>query len=236
LNKKLQYYFGVLSLVLISCKKLERLNPKDANGINIVVLDIDGNSYKTVKIGNQTWMAENLKTTKFNDGTSIPNVTDATQWSELTTAAWCNYNNSDSLGKIYGKLYNWFAVSPTTNGNKNVCPTGWHIPSDVEWAVLTDYLGGQTVAGGKMKEVGTTNWNSPNADATNDSGFTGLPGGSRNYYGDYDIIGNYAGFWWSSTENATGLAWFRILHDSSGVAYRFYRSKKDGLSVRCLRD
>jgi len=235
LNKKLLYYFGVLILVLISCKKLERVNPKDANGINFVVLDIDGNSYKTVKIGNQTWMAENLKTTKFNDGTSIPNVTDATQWSELTTAAWCNYNNSDSLGKIYGKLYNWYAVSPTTNDNKNVCPTGWHVPTDAEWTVLTDYLGGASVAGGKMKEVGTTSWKSPNTEATNTSLFSALPGGYRSSIGDYYDIG-FGGNWWSSSEYNTGTAWNRHLNNGTGIAYRDGNDKGDGFSVRCLRD
>ncbi|NDF60572.1 MAG: hypothetical protein EB100_05775, partial [Crocinitomicaceae bacterium] len=126
-------------------------NPTSGYGPNIS--DNDGNTYKTVYIGTQQWMAENLKVTKYNDGTSIPNISNNTQWSNLTTGAWSYYNNDVANNAKYGKLYNWYAVSPTTNGNKNVCPTGWHVPTDAEWTVLTDYLGGENVAGGKMKEV-----------------------------------------------------------------------------------
>jgi uncharacterized protein (TIGR02145 family) len=202
-------------------------------GANIT--DVDGNTYKTVTIGTQQWMAENLKVSKYNDGTTIPNITDNTQWSQLTTGAWSYYNNDAANNTKYGKLYNWYAVSPTTNGNKNVCPTGWHVPNDAEWTVLTDYLGGESVAGGKMKEVGTTNWNSPNTDATNTSLFTGLPGGYRSSNGSYSFIGNF-GFWWSSTENNTNYAWSRYLDYGNGVAYSYSYYESDGLSVRCLRD
>ena len=134
----------------------------------------------------------------------------------------------------YGKLYNWYAVSKTTNGNKNVCPTGWHVPTDAEWTVLTDYLGGASVAGGKMKEVGTTNWNSPNTDATNTSLFTGLPGGSRFNSGNYYYIG-YNGYWWSSSESNAYSAWYRYLGEY-GDANRGNDGKMYGFSVRCLRD
>ena len=199
------------------------------------ITDVEGNSYKTVTIGTQTWMAENLKVTKYNDGTAIPNITDNTQWSNLTTGAWSYYNNDVTNNAKYGKLYNWYAVSKTSNGNKNVCPTGWHVPTDAEWTVLTDYLGGETVAGGKMKEVGITSWNSPNTDATNTSLFTGLPGGNRNGNGYYSDIG-YGGYWWSSTENYTDIAWNRTLNDYLGNAYRYNYGKIYGLSVRCLRD
>ena len=201
------------------------------------ITDADNNTYKTVTIGTQQWMAENLKTSKYSDGTMILNITDDTQWQNNTTAAWANYNNSDSLDKKYGKLYNWYAVSPTTNGNKNVCPTGWHVPTDAEWTVLTDYLGGESVAGGKMKEVSTTNWNSPNTDATNTSLFTGLPGGSRSYHpGDYYGIGNSV-TWWSSTEYYSSFgAWTRRLNYGSGNASRDYSHKDYGLSIRCLKD
>jgi uncharacterized protein (TIGR02145 family) len=199
------------------------------------VTDIDGNTYKTVQIGTQVWMAENLKTAKYNDGTRIPNITDNTQWSNLTTGAWCYNDNNAAKNAKYGKLYNWYAVSPTTNGNKNVCPTGWHVPTDAEWTVLTDYLGGEIVAGGKLKEVGTANWISPNTDATNISLFTGLPGGYRSRFGDYSSIGSY-GSWWSSTEDNTDYAWYRNLFNLNGNANRNFFRKKLGLSVRCLRD
>ena len=199
------------------------------------ITDIDGNLYKTVNIGTQQWMGENLKTSKYSDGTTIPNITDNTQWASNTTGAWAYYNNDAANNPKYGKLYNWYAVSKTTNGNKNVCPTGWHVPTDAEWTVLTDYLGGESVAGGKLKEVGTTNWNSPNTGATNTSLFSALPGGDRIYDGNYFGIGS-SGYWWSSTEGNTIDAWSRNLNDNYGVAYGFISIKKDGFSVRCLRD
>jgi uncharacterized protein (TIGR02145 family) len=208
-------------------------NNKPTYGPNIN--DVEGNSYKTVTIGTQTWMAENLKVTKYNDGTTIPNITDNTQWQNNTTGAWSYYNNDEANNAKYGKLYNWYAVSKTSNGNKNVCPTGWHVPTDAEWTVLTDYLGGESVAGGKMKEVGTTNWNSPNTSATNTSLFTGLPGGNRNVIGIYSTIGN-SGDWWSSPESNANGAWNRDLNYDNGNAFRYNFNKKNGLSVRCLRD
>ena len=208
-------------------------NPTSGYGPNIT--DVENNTYKTVFIGTQQWMAENLKVSKYSDGTTIPNITDNTQWQNNTTGAWAYYNNDVANNAKYGKLYNWYAVSKTTNGNKNVCPTGWHVPTDAEWAVLTGYLGGEIIAGGKMKEVGTTGWNSPNTDAMNTSLFSALPGGSRADYGDYYHVGS-SGVWWSSTEDVTSLAWFRALKGSNGNAYRDYDSKLVGLSVRCLRD
>jgi uncharacterized protein (TIGR02145 family) len=199
------------------------------------ITDVDGNSYKTVTIGTQQWMAENLKVSKYSDGTMIPNVTDNTEWKNNTTGAWSYYNNDVANNAKYGKLYNWYAVSPTTNGNKNVCPTGWHAPTDSEWTVLTDYLGGVSVAGGKMKIVGAINWNSPNTDATNTYLFSALPGGGRRGNGDYGSIG-YSGNWWSSKEYDTDNAWYRNLENSNDAATTYFGIKGFGLSVRCLRD
>lgn len=216
---------------------LSAANPKTkpTSGYGLNITDVEGNSYKTVYIGTQQWMAENLKVTKYNDGTTIPNITDNYQWSQLTTGGWAYYNNDAANNAKYGKLYNWYAVSPTTNGNKNVCPTGWHVPTDAEWTVLTDYLGGLTVAGGKLKEEGTTSWNSPNTDATNESLFSALPGDTRDVNGNYYNIGRF-GLWWSSTENNTDYAWYLELYTGVGNAYRNSRIKKNGLSVRCLMD
>jgi uncharacterized protein (TIGR02145 family) len=182
-------------------------------------------------------MAENLKTAKYNDGTTIPNVTDDAQWANLTTGAWSYYNNDAANNAKYGKLYNWYAVSKTTNGNKNVCPSGWHVPTDAEWTVLTDYLGGTSVAGGKMKEVGTTSWANPNTFATNTSLFTGLPGGNRDHTGGYNYMVRF-GFWWSSSERNTFDAWGRDLGYYYGGANRDNGdgNKRNGFSVRCLRD
>ena len=214
--------------------KVEDINQNPTSGYGPNITDTEGNSYKTVYIGTQQWMAENLKVTKYNDGTAIPNITDNTQWSQLSTGAWSYYNNDVTNNAKYGKLYNWYAVSKTTNGNKNVCPTGWHVPTDAEWTVLTDYLGG-AYAGGKMKEVGTTNWNSPNTGATNISLFTGLPGGYRIYDGNYGNIGT-KGYWWSSVEGNTDGAWVRGLSSIDGGVSRGNYIKSSGFSVRCLRD
>jgi uncharacterized protein (TIGR02145 family) len=196
------------------------------------ITDVEGHSYKTVYIGSQQWMAENLKVSKYNDGTIIPNIEDTTQWSNLINGAWAFFDNDYRYNTKYGKLYNWYAVSPTTNGNKNVCPTGWHVPTDTEWTVLTDYLGGLIVAGGKLKGTG---FFSPNTDATNTSLFSALPGGLRYTNGSY-LNFFYYGYWWSSTENGTYYAWSRYLSYNSGNAYRQNYIKKTGLSVRCLRD
>ena len=207
------------------------------------IKDIDGNSYKTVTIGTQTWMGENLKVSKYNDGTAISNLTDNTQWQNNTTGAWSYYNNDVANNAKYGKLYNWYAVSKTSNGNKNVCPTGWHVPTNAEWAVLTYYLGNNhlddTVAGGKMKEVGTTSWESPNTDATNTSLFAALPGGRR--FGYFDNYKNNGGFWWSSSEVDTSDpypfgAWGLLISYNNGGAFIGEMVKSNGLSVRCLKD
>ncbi len=231
--------FIILTLTtsLVACKKTTTnptTNPTNTN--STIVTDIDGNKYNTVVIGAQTWMKENLKVSKYSDGTTIPNITDNKQWQNNTTGAWSYYNSDAVNNAKYGKLYNWYAVSKTTNGNKNVCPTGWHVPTDAEWTVLTDYLGGET-AGAKMKEVGTTSWKAPNKDANDTSLFTGLPGGFRGSNGNYSNIGYYGG-WWSSTENLTDYAWYRSLSYDNGLAVRNYNyyDKSNGLSVRCLRD
>ncbi len=197
------------------------------------ITDIDGNQYKTVNIGTQTWMAENLKVSKYNDGTDIPTVTPDAAWAYLISGAWSYYNNEAVNNAKYGKLYNWYAVS---NSNKNVCPTGWHVPTDAEWTVLTEYLEGLIVAGGKMKEVGTASWNSPNTSATNTSLFSALPGGYRDLNGKANSIGT-SGYWWcSTTDNNPNNAWCRNLNGSNGNANRVSGVKGNGLSVRCLRD
>ena len=196
------------------------------------VTDIDGNVYQTVKIGNQWWMAENLKVTHYRNGDAIPNVTDNTEWANLTTGAYCNYDNNVSYVPTYGRLYNWYAVDES----RNIAPEGWHVPSDTEWQTLVDYLGGSNVAGGKIKETGTTHWNSPNTGATNESGFSALPSGFRDVgTGYYYYLGDYA-YFWSSTESSSNYAWgWRLDYDRSGV-YRYDYLKRKGFSVRCVRD
>ena len=196
------------------------------------VRDYDGNYYNTIKIGNQIWMADNLKTTHYANGDAIPDGTGAGDISgETDPKYWFAYN--DDLNNIYtyGRLYTWYTITDS----RNVCPDGWHVPSDAEWTQLTDYLGGASVAGGKLKETGTTHWNSPNTGATNESGFTALPGGYRYYNGSFNFIGYY-GFWWSSTENGATDAWRRDLYYNGAYFYRNNFNKKYGFSVRCVRD
>jgi uncharacterized protein (TIGR02145 family) len=207
------------------------------------VTDIDGYVYQSVTNCNQTWTKSNLNVSKYSDGTPIPQVTDPTAWTNLTTGAWCYYNNTTANGTTYGKLYNWYAVvgiydaASATNPalRKKLAPTGWHVPTDAEWTQLTDCLGGEAVAGGKMKSVGTTLWLPPNTDATNSSGFTGLPGGFRGYNGPFLDIGG-GGYWWSSSETNTTDARYRTLYCNFGTANRASNVKIYGLSVRCLRD
>ena len=193
------------------------------------VTDIDGNVYPTIMIGDQEWMAENLRTSKYRDATSIPQVTDNTAWANLLTGAWCWFGNNDGYDRPYGKLYNWYAV----NDPKGLCPAGWHVPSNTEWSTLNDFLGGFSVAGGHMKEAGTTHWLSPNAGATNASGFTGLPGGGRDnlFHGLGDL-----GFWWSSTQETTSQARYRRLNNLNSFAENPFNDKWQGLSVRCVKD
>ena len=175
-------------------------------------------------------MAENLKATKFNDGSDIPLVTNNNEWSGLSTPA-CGYENDESkYGNTYGAVYNWYAV----NAGK-LCPKGWHVPSDEEWTLLTDYLGGEEVAGGKLKETGTKHWKSPNSDATNESGFTALPGGYRDGSGTFNYVGSY-GYWWSATERGTNTALNRYVGSSSSNVTTYCNNAEIGFSVRCVRD
>ena len=193
------------------------------------VNDIDGNTYKTIQIGTQTWMAENLKTSKYNDGTLIPLTTDGTAWTGLSTGGYCWYDNNAPIYKgAYGAIYNWYTVN-----TGKLCPAGWHTPSDAEWTVLVNYNGGESVAGDKLKETGVTHWLTPNTEATNQSGFTALPGGYRDNYGSFYHNGSY-GYFWSATEYSSTKAYYRAIMSSGVVTIYYY--KEIGLSVRCLKD
>ncbi|MDD2412853.1 MAG: fibrobacter succinogenes major paralogous domain-containing protein [Bacteroidales bacterium] len=202
----------------------------------------DGNVYQTVTIGSQEWMAENLK--------YLPSAVGLGTGSQTTPYYYVYGYDGTSVSAAkatakygtYGVLYNWpaaMAGSASSSANpsdvQGVCPSGWHLPSDAEWTQLTDYLGGQVVAGGKLKEAGTTHWYSPNTGATNETGFTALPGGYRGSNGTFDHIGIY-GSWWSATEFNTDYAWFRSMFYFTSDVYRNYNYKEMGFSVRCLRD
>jgi uncharacterized protein (TIGR02145 family) len=191
------------------------------------VNDNDGNTYKTIKVGSQTWMAENLKTTRYNDNAPIPFVTEVAIWSALSTSAYTWYNN-DSIA--YGALYNWYAVN-----TGKLCPTGWHVPSDDEWTGLTTYLGGDSIAGDKIKETGTIHWLTPNTEASNESGLTGLPGGYRSNIGTFGNI-KKIGYWWSSTSFSTVDAYYRFISSDFEPVVRSNSSKRGGFSIRCVMD
>jgi len=207
------------------------------------VSDNDGNSYKTIQIGTQVWMAENLKTTRYRNGDPIPNLTDGTAWVQLTYGAYAWYNNDAATYKTtYGALYNWYAVADS----RNIAPIGWHVPTDVEWHTLILTLDAaaqlipgteSSVAGGKLKETGFSHCFSPNTGATNSSGFTALPGGHRsnNNNGAFYDVGS-RGFWCSSTASGASDAWYRnLFYDGANVG-RYGDSKQYGFSVRCVRD
>ncbi len=197
------------------------------------VTDIDGNTYNSVKIGNQIWMKQNLKTTHYRDGSAIPLVTSTTSWPNLTTGAYCNYNNDINNVSTYGRLYNFYAVIDS----RNLCPLGWHVSSDVEYTVLFDYLGGQAIAGNKLREAGSTHWTSPNPGATNESGFTALPGGLRNYPsdGEFGEMGSVAEFWTASSFSATEAWDMNLFYSENWVTSRsIYKS--NGFSVRCIKN
>lgn len=197
------------------------------------VSDLDGNIYKTVIIGTQVWMAENLRTTKLNNNTSIPMVNENSSWSALSTPAYCLYNNDDYYNKQnYGSLYNWFTIN-----TGKLCPEGWHVPSEAEWTTLTDYLGGVYVASGKLKEEGGAHWTSPNTGASDDFGFSARPGGYRTGLSAASFrTKGYYGWWWVSTESDPNSARARLMtYDASEIAMGS-GLKKNGYSVRCVKD
>jgi len=185
-----------------------------------------------VVIGTQSWMTKNLNVDKFRNGEIIPEAKTAEEWqkaSKYKQPAWCYYDNDPSKGEKYGKLYNWYAV----NDPRGLAPVGYHIPTDTEWTQLTNYLGGENVAGGKMKT--TSGWEAPNTNASNSSGFSGLPGGNRSFSGACNDI-DKGGNWWSSSEYDTNIVWFRFLYYYSGNGVRNYHPKGYGFSVRCVKN
>ena len=204
------------------------------------VTDIDGNEYKTIKIGSQEWMAENLRVRSYDStfcGICAPipitEVQDPSNWKSTTDGAWCHWINNSSYEIPYGKLYNWYAV----NDSRGLCPSDWHVPSDAEWTTMIDHLGGTLVAGGKIKEEGFSHWASPNQSANNKSGFTVLPAGFRTDDPMYDFFSkDTRGNFWTSTSSSIFNAWSRETYYISEGAARTAVDKNRGYSVRCVRD
>lgn len=240
--------FNILIITLIilsmfSCNKDEPTTPSNPlNGRTTAVFnpdksygtmtDIDGNIYKTIVIGNQTWMAENLRVTKYNNGVAIPNIIDNEEWASLTTGAFCNYNNTSDLDTIatYGRLYNWFAVDDT----RRIAPEGWRVPSVADWNELIDLLGGDTIASNALKEAGNTHWADP-YESSNSSGFTAIPSGWRYLEKNSRFIGYYC-TWWTATEiNLTGASFLYLYYYDSKV-WRSINYKANGYSVRLIKE
>jgi uncharacterized protein (TIGR02145 family) len=213
-------------LLLFSCK-----NDEEDDVSVATVTDIDGNTYKTITIGSQIWMAENLRTTKYNDGSAIQLIRNESEWNNLKIPGYCWYDNDSArYSNIYGALYNWYAVN-----TGKLCPSGWHIPSDEEWTTLTEFLGGASIAGGKLKETNTTYWNTPNNGSTDEFGFAALPGGGRNLIGSFTHIGIY-GFWWSSTTHVPNYSFYRRLNFDNSNIEKSNTRIESGFSVRCIKD
>ncbi len=194
--------------------------------------DIDGNIYRTIKIGAQIWMAENLRTTHYRNGDTIPNILGNEEWNGLTTGAWCNYNNTNDLDTIatYGRLYNWYAVADS----RGLAPEGWRVPTIADWTILIDYLGGDEIASNKMKEVGIEHWEDF-YQSDNSSGFTAIPGGRRYLSNDYSGIGSYSVFWTSSEYDLTS-AGFLYLFDFSSNVNKGINYKQNGYSLRLIKE
>jgi uncharacterized protein (TIGR02145 family) len=212
-----------LLLLTYSCKQ--------DNSPSNAIIDVDGNVYHSVSIGTQVWMVENLKVTKYRNGDPIPNVKFGLAWSILTSGAYCDYGDSASYSKTYGKLYNWYTV----NDSRNIAPVGWHVPSYAEWTTLINYLGGNDVAGGKLKEKGLIHWMDPNKGATNESGFTALPCGKRV---EFDMGVNAIGIWWAASEYDADNGYYRYVsyNEIKMGDFSTCGAKYFGLAVRCLKD
>jgi uncharacterized protein (TIGR02145 family) len=205
--------------------------PEDHTGETGTVTDIDGNVYHTIGIGSQFWTTENLKTTRFNDETPIPLVTDISTWGSLVAPGYCWYNNDEAANKgVYGALYNWYVVV-----SSKLPPAGWHVSTDAEWTILETYLGGLTEAGGKLKETGTDHWMTPNTGATNETGFSAVPGGMRAKDGSYNHLGE-AGNFWTTTTASNQAAWYRAMDYMGAGNTRGNNSVNWGMSVRLVRD
>lgn len=225
MQKKNSYLLILVTFVLLlsnGCKK---------EGVPETITDVDGNVYHTLKIGTQVWLLENLKVSKYRNGDIIPNVTDNSAWSMLSTGALCDIDELPANSLTYGKLYNWYAVTD----NRKIAPDGWHIPSEAEWATLIAFLGGESVAGGKLRETGTEHWLSPNSTATNSSGFTGLGTGYCKVNGDFDEL-NFNTYFWTTTEFDINTSISYGFDGFSTESFHSDYSKQNGFPVRCIMD
>lgn len=230
-------FYSIAQIVEVHTKDglIHSFNVKDVDKIKIntengSLSDINGNVYNVVKIGNQWWMVDNLVTNRYNDGECIPYVSDSLTWAQLVSPGYCFYDNDENTNRAYGALYNWYTVN-----TQKLCPVDWKVPSDADWTELTDYLGGLSIAGGPLKEVGNEHWEAPNAEATNLTGFSALAIGGRNASSEFWLKGQVANFW-SSTMGQTDKAMSRNLHYNSALIDRMETYKVSGISVRCMKN
>lgn len=213
-------------------QQIDSKSPKIAVQKSGTLSDIDGNVYRYLELcDGEDWMIENLNVTHYRNGDEIPQVQDPQEWAKLKTGAWCYYLNDSSYGPVFGKLYNWYAV----NDPRGIAPQGWRVASKEDWKQLTDCLGGENVAGGKLKQIGSSHWMSPNVGAINTSGFSALPGGGRSSKGDFTMVDNL-GVFWTITNHDELQAWIRHLSFSNTYVVEFYNDKRNGFSVRVLKE
>lgn len=225
------FKFRLLWLLAIAALTVFSACKKDDPAPVQTVTDIDGNVYHVVTIGSQDWLVENLNVSHYRNGDAIPLLIGAADWETTQIGAYCHYNNSAANAATYGKLYNWYAV----NDSREIAPVGWHVATTYDWAILTDYLGGEANAGDKLKEAGNAHWALPNDGATNSTGFKALPGGFRDYAGNFDYIAAAADFW-TSTAFSEWDAWCRWLDHGAPDVYVTINGNNFGYSVRCVRD
>jgi uncharacterized protein (TIGR02145 family) len=263
LNAGSSVFSSIIGPLIANTTYYVRAYAKDATGtvygaqmsfttLNIVgstgggLVDVEGEAYESVVINGKEWMRRNLSVSKYKNGDVIPQVTDVAQWDALTTGAWCYYENDTANGPIYGKLYNWYAI----NDSRGLAPTGWHIATDAEWTSLTDFLGGANVAGKKLKDnSATSTWDVTTHYATNQSGFSALPGGVG--YLNYSLPPSpavpalsdlfkwktKAAYWWTSTQgNSAEYNWVRDINSTSDQLVRSGAVKSSALSVRCVKN
>lgn len=222
---------SVLLMLMVSCEKTDNIESDDPQVKLFKVVDFDGNEYDTIHIGTQVWLKQNLRVTHYRNGEPIANIKGNSQWVNQNSGAWCSYNNDTSNLRVYGCLYNLFAV----HDPRGLCPEGWHTPTEAEWLVLTRSL--QPGSGGKLKEAGLEHWASPNEGATNSSAFTALPGGKRESGSDGFIELSMSAYFWTDIITATSSGDFprQLLFDKSGYVRACYNPKM-GMSVRCIMD
>jgi len=238
---KISFFILIPASFFTSCSEIKKQSENIQSTKEVVkaptqksgtISDVDGNVYRYLEMcDGKEWMIENLNVSHYRNGDEIPEVQNPEEWANLKTGAWCYYLNDSSYGAVFGKLYNWYAI----NDPRGIAPEGWRVSSKEDWKNLSDCLGGENVAAGKLKEIGTSHWMTPNVGAVNTSGFSALPGGGRSSQGNYTMVDNL-GIFWTSTNYDELQAWIRHISYSNTFVVEFYNDKRNGFSVRVLKE